>query len=72
MPICSFYDQISLCLNQLEDLAMLNSYLVMERIVPIFDGDLSYDCPHTGKVYFLVLRNALHIPSMDHNLIPFS
>ena len=45
------------------------SDLGMERNVPIVEGALAHDCPFTGEVYVLVLRNALHVPSTDHNLI---
>ena len=38
--------------------------------VPIVDGSLEHDFPHTGKVYILVIINALHVLSMDHNLPP--
>ena len=38
--------------------------------VPIVDAVVAYDCPYTSKTYLLVMRNALHIPSMKHNLIP--
>ena len=38
--------------------------------VPIVDGALAYDCPFSQKTYILIFRNALHIPSMTHNLIP--
>ena len=38
--------------------------------VPIVDAVVAYDCPYTSKTYMLVMRNALHIPSMKHNLIP--
>ena len=38
--------------------------------VPIVDAVLAYDCPFTGLTYLLVVRNALCVPSMDHNLIP--
>ena len=44
--------------------------LGMARNVPIADGGLACDCPFIGKVNVLVLRNALHVPSVDHNLIP--
>jgi len=44
--------------------------LGIARDVPIVDGALAYDCPYSGIVYVLVVRNALHVPSMDHNLIP--
>ena len=34
------------------------------------DAAISYDCSITGKTYLLLVRNALHIPSMEHNLVP--
>ena len=34
------------------------------------DAVIAYDCPHSGETYLLVVRNALCIPSMDHNLVP--
>ena len=46
--------------------------LGIAKDVPIVDGALAYDCPYTHKVYVLVVRNALHVPSIDHNLIPHS
>ena len=38
--------------------------------VPLVDATVKYDNPYDGKIYILVLRNALYVPSMDHNLIP--
>ena len=38
--------------------------------VPIVDAGIAYDCPYSMQTYILVVCNALHIPSMDHNLIP--
>ena len=38
--------------------------------VPLVDATVKYDNPYNGKTYILVLRNALYVPSMDHNLIP--
>ena len=38
--------------------------------VPLVDATVKYDNPYDGKTYILVLHNALHVPSMDHNLIP--
>jgi hypothetical protein len=29
-----------------------------------------YDCPTSGKQYILLVRNALHVPAMEQNLIP--
>ena len=38
--------------------------------VPMVDAAVQYDCLYEGKSVILVLRNALHVPSMNHNLIP--
>ena len=38
--------------------------------VPIVDALLLYECPYTGKIFILVARNVLYVPSMVHNLIP--
>ena len=40
--------------------------------VPIVDAAITYNCKYTSKTYILIFRNALHIPTLDHNLItPF-
>ena len=36
----------------------------------LVDGALFYDCHYSGKSYVLVVQNAIHVPSMDNNLIP--
>ena len=46
-----------------------SSDLGVAKDFPIFDGALECYCPYTGEVY-LVIKNALHVPSMDYNLIP--
>eukprot|EP00957_Ditylum_brightwellii_P016835 1268714-Ditylum_brightwellii.AAC.1 len=38
--------------------------------VKLVDASLKYDCPHEDKLYILLARNALHVPSIDHNSIP--
>jgi hypothetical protein len=38
--------------------------------VPIVDGALANDCPYTHKAYLLAFKNALHVLSVSHNLIP--
>ena len=49
--------------------AFSNECSTLEK-VPIVDAVIAYECPYTMKVYLLIARNALHIPSMQHNLIP--
>jgi hypothetical protein len=36
--------------------------------VPLVDAAVRYD--RDGRVYFLLIRNALYVPSLDHNLLP--
>ena len=38
--------------------------------VPIVDAAVAYDCPFTHKTFILVFRDALHVKSLDHNLMP--
>ncbi|KAL7534954.1 hypothetical protein ACHAXR_006167 [Thalassiosira sp. AJA248-18] len=37
---------------------------------PIVDAAIAYDCPYTMKTYILIVRSALYVISMQHNLIP--
>ena len=46
------------------------TYLGIAADVPIVDGEISYDCPCTKTTYMLIVRNDLHMSTMDHNLIP--
>ena len=40
--------------------------------VPIKDMAIAYDCPYQKKIFLLIIKNALHVQSMNHNLImPF-
>jgi hypothetical protein len=36
--------------------------------VPLVGAVVRYDSD--GRVYILLIRNALHVPSLDHNLLP--
>ena len=38
--------------------------------IPLVDAALKYDCPYDGKTYILVVRNALYVPELEHNLLP--
>ena len=40
--------------------------------VEIGDVAMAYDDPFNGVTYILVMRNALLIPTMNHNLKPYS
>ena len=47
-----------------------DSQLGIASNVPIVDGAIAYDCPHTHLTYILVARNALYMPKLERNLIP--
>ena len=36
----------------------------------LVDAALLYECPYEGKSHILLIRNAIHVDSMDNNLIP--
>ena len=38
--------------------------------IQIVDAAICYDCPFTRTVHLLVIRNALYVPAMIHNLLP--
>ena len=38
--------------------------------VRIVDAAIAYDCEKTCKTFVLIMKNALHVPTMERNLIP--
>ena len=38
--------------------------------IPIADASLAYDFPYAHRTFILIICNALHIKTMQHNLIP--
>ena len=38
--------------------------------VPMVDAVVKYNCPFDGKMYILLIQNALFVPSMNYNLLP--
>ena len=36
--------------------------------IPIVDAAVVFEDPYNGEIYFLVMRNALYVESMDHHL----
>ena len=52
------------------DVLPFDPKLGVAKRVPIIDGAIAYDCPFTLKTFVLMFRNALHVPDLEHNLIP--
>ena len=40
------------------------------KSVPIVDAAIVYNCMYSTNMYLLIVRNALYIQSMTHNLLP--
>ena len=38
--------------------------------IPIIDAAIVFEDPYNGNIYFVEMRNALYVESMDHHLIP--
>ena len=38
--------------------------------IQIVDAAVQYECAYNGIMYIMVIRNALYVPSMQHNLMP--
>ena len=43
---------------------------IKKTSLPIVDAVIVYDCTYTLKSYLLMIRNALYVEDMEHNLIP--
>ena len=37
---------------------------------PTVDAAVKYNCPYDGKIYIMLVRNSLNVPSMKNNLLP--
>jgi len=38
--------------------------------VDVVDCAIAHDCPFSGETRVIIMYNALHIPEMEHNLVP--
>ncbi len=52
------------------DITPFSTDLPVMKLVKIVDAMIAYNDPLSLTTYLLVMRNALHILSMDHNLMP--
>ena len=46
------------------------NYVSQVKRVPIKDMAIAYDGPYQKKTFLFIINNALHVTSMNHNLIP--
>ena len=53
-----------------EDVNAFENDVGQRKRVPIKDMAIAYDCPYQKKKFLLIIKNALHVTSMNHNLIP--
>ena len=44
--------------------------LSTRKQIPIVDGAVAYDCPYLHQTFIFLFQNALHIPTLEHSLIP--
>ena len=58
------------CSGKSADVRPFSSDCSKLESVPIVDAAVAYNCPYSMKTYILAVKNALHVPSMEHNLIP--
>ena len=56
--------------DQTCDVIPFDPSLGTSQKIPIIDGALTYDCPFRHETFVLVFHNTLHIPHLDHSLIP--
>ena len=59
-------------LNEKGDTVEVNPFTPEYKAITakVVDAAIRYDCPYEGKSYILIIRNAIHVPSMENNLIP--
>jgi hypothetical protein len=69
MPVVSSGAYILAHSGKTADISAYNPNYKSKQI-PLVDAALQYNSPYDGKTYILVIRNALHVPSMDNHLIP--
>ena len=69
MPVVGMHANIISDTGRIADISPYTpDYKSMQ--VKIVDAAVKYECPYTGQEYVLIIRNALHVPSMANNLIP--
>lgn len=52
------------------DVSLFTSDYELLKEIPLVDATILYVCTYTGKEALLIIRYALHVPSMKNYLIP--
>jgi hypothetical protein len=55
--------------SQMVDVSAILPTLGQARSVPIVSAALAYDHPYTYETFILIIHQALHFPTMEHNLL---
>ena len=70
MEVCGKYCWVIVNTGFKADVTVFSDEVGQMLEVPIVDALILYKNPSSGEKFLLVVRNALHVPSMNHNLIP--
>jgi hypothetical protein len=70
MPVVGRHFYVISDTGEIADVSPLFTPDYSSMKIRVVDAAVQYDCEHTGASYILVIRNALHVPSMKHNLLP--
>ncbi len=69
-PNCNVSGKVYIISHQHATVTPFSADLPVMEQVKIGDVVIAYDDPYSSMTFLLVIRNALLIPSMDHNLLP--
>ena len=70
IAVCGKYCRVVADTGFKADITAFSNEVGQMLEVPIVDALILYENPSSGERFLLVVRNVLHVPSMNHNLIP--